>query len=132
MKTIFALLLCCSVALLSCSKSEVKTFNKAALPGTWKLVEMLADPGDGSGTWQPATAPLELTFTTTNSIEGNAFPQARRYEILNDSTIRFVYSDETFIIYNYTLTESTLSLSGGGCIEACGLKFRKTAQYSGF
>jgi hypothetical protein len=125
MRTAFFFGMVCTLLLFSCSKSESNSMDQAGLPGTWTLVETLADPGDGSGTWQPATAPLALTFTANGTIEGNAFPQARRYQVLSTTTIKFIYADDTFIIYNYALTESVLSLSGGGCIEACGLKFIK-------
>lgn len=126
MKRAALLLLLCIAILISCSKSDSACAEKTALTGNWKLVETLADPGDGSGTWQPAAHPLTLTFTSNGSIGGDAFPQARHYEVSSDTNLRFTFADGTFINYNYTLTETTLVLSGGGCIEACGAKFIKT------
>ena len=126
MRTALFFSMVCALLLFSCTKSESGTNSKATLPGTWTLVETLADPGDGSGTWQPAATPLTLTFAADGIITGDAFPQARRYEVLGNTTIKFIYADGTFINYNYVLTETTLSLSGGGCIEACGVRFSKS------
>lgn len=127
MKRVLLLVLLFSGVLLSCSKSDSHTSADTSLPGTWKLIETLADPGDGSGTWQPATQLVTLTFTDGGFIQGNAFPQARRYEVTSDTNIRFTFSDGTFINYNYTLTDGMLVLSGGGCVEACGAKFKKVS-----
>ena len=130
MKNTILLLLLFMMILPACRKTDRAAGNNKTLPGTWTLVETLADPGDGSGTWKPASAPLTLLFTTGNDIKGSAFPQARRYEVLGDTTIKFIYADGTFIIYNYAITSSSLVLSGGGCIEACGLKFSKSSTTS--
>lgn len=125
MKQAVLFLLLCSAVLFSCSKSDSNVVTKTPLPGAWQLVETLSDPGNGSGMWQPAPESLLLTFTTDGRIEGTAFPQARRYVVTSDKNIRFIYADSTFINYNYTLANTTLVLSGGGCIEVCGLKFKK-------
>jgi len=124
MKRAFLWLLC-SIWLFACSKSDQHTAGNFELAGTWRLAETLADPGDGSGTWKPASAPLLLIFGADGSIQGDAFPQARRYQKLNDTNIRFTFADGAFINYTYSLTNTTLILSGSGCIEPCGLKFKK-------
>lgn len=83
------LFLVLSVALLvSCSKSDETCADKTVLTGTWKLVETLADPGDGSGTWQPAVHPLTITFSPTGNLAGDAFPQARSYQVTSDTNLR--------------------------------------------
>lgn len=128
MKRAALFLMLCMVVLVSCSKSDANCADKGAVTGTWKLVETLADPGDGSGKWQPASASLTLTFHPDGAIGGDAFPQARRYEVASNTNLRFTFADGTFINYNYALTETTLTLSGGGCIEACGAKFIKTSS----
>jgi hypothetical protein len=133
MKTLFRLAVPLFTFLLfSCNKSESVNTHEA-VAGTWKLVETLADPGDGSGAWQPVTGTSQtyLLFYDNGMIGGNAFPEARNYAVVNGTTIKFTYADGTFINYSYTLSESTLVLSGGGCIEACGAKFvRETATHN--
>ena len=127
MKKAILLLALFTAILFSCRKSETRGVAEHSITGKWRLAETLADPGDGSGTWKPVAAATQtfITFTSDGNIEGNAFPQARHYNVLNETTIRFTFSDGTFILYNYTLTPTTLVLSGGGCIEACGAKFIK-------
>jgi hypothetical protein len=133
MKILFRLALSLFTFLLfSCNKMESANANEA-VAGTWKLVETLADPGDGSGTWQPATGTAQtyLLFYNNGLIGGNAFPEARNYTVMNDTTVKFTYADGTFINYTYALSETTLVLSGGGCIEACGAKFiRETTSHN--
>jgi hypothetical protein len=130
MKNTILFLLLFTIMLPACRKTDRSAGNNTTLPGTWTLVETLTDPGDGSGTWKPAPAPLSLLFTNNGRIQGSAFPQARQYELLSDTSIKFIYADGTFIIYNYAFTNSALVLSGGGCIEACGLKFIKGSATS--
>lgn len=108
----------------SCSKSGSESTEKTALTGTWKLSQTLA----GSGTWQPAADPLVISFHAGGALSGNAFPQAERYDVASISNLRFTFTDGTFIFYNYALTGTTLELSGGGCIEACGAKFVKISD----
>lgn len=126
MNRVLLMLLFSVSSLLSCSKSDSACAEKTELTGTWKLSQTLADAGDGSGTWQPASQPLTLTFGADGAIGGDAFPQARRYQRTTDTNLRFTFDDGTFIIYNYALADATLIMSGGGCIEACGAKFIKT------
>src|SRR5215218_8415958 len=130
MKNTILFLLLFTILLPACRKTDRTSGNNATLPGTWTLMETLVDPGDGSGTWKPAQLPLVLLFTNDGHIKGSAFPQAWQYTVLNDTTIKFVYADGTFIIYNYAVSGSSLMLSGGGCIEACGLKFSKSSSTS--
>src|SRR5438309_2785589 len=118
MKKVALLSLLFCTMLFSCRKSDSNMGSKTALAGTWKLMETLADPGDGSGTWRPAPEALTLTFTQDGGIEGAALPQARHYVVTSDTNLRFTFADGTFINYNYSLVNNTLVLSGGGCIEA--------------
>lgn len=51
MKRVFVLaVVVCSV---TACKKNIQLHN-SSIVGKWKLSEYLADPGDGSGTWQPA------------------------------------------------------------------------------
>ena len=45
---------------LVCSKEDSVTPGE--LPGTWRLTEVYLDPGNGSGTFQPADYEREITF----------------------------------------------------------------------
>lgn len=43
--------------------------ENAAVLGSWKLIEQLADPGDGSGTFQPITSDKVLVFNANGVVE---------------------------------------------------------------
>ncbi len=57
--------------LLSCSNDEQNN-SEVQLLGNWTLIEVLADPGDGSGTFEPIQSNKTIEFradgiVTTNS-----------------------------------------------------------------
>lgn len=123
MKGTVRLALILSVMLaISCSKTKEGAGNDIA--GTWKLTEYLADPGDGSGTWQKARTNNYVTFRADSTVEGNVYPEAKRYSIVSDSTIRFIRNDSLSQLYFYTLYKSSLTIRGG-CFEACGSRFKR-------
>ena len=55
----------------SCDKNEL-TVDARELVGTWQVVEVLADPGDGSGTFMPVDSDKTMTFLTTGLVQTNA------------------------------------------------------------
>ena len=58
--------------LFSCSNIEEKTsVTPPLLVGTWKLKEILFDPGDGSGTFQSVNSNKTLIFDTTGKVTSN-------------------------------------------------------------
>lgn len=58
--------------LFSCSNIEEKTsVTPPLLVGTWKLKEILFDPGDGSGTFQSVNSNKTLIFDTTGNVTSN-------------------------------------------------------------
>lgn len=121
-KTVRPALLLCVVLSIFCSKTKDEAGN--GIVGIWKLTEYLADPGDGSGTWQKARAINYVTFRTDSTFVGDVYPEVRRYSILSDSTIRFIRNDSLSQLYFYTLYKSNLTIRGG-CFEACGSKFKR-------
>lgn len=60
---------CCLLfAMLSLSTCEK---NDSALVGTWLLVEVLADPGDGSGVFTPVDSDRIIQFNDDGSYTAN-------------------------------------------------------------
>jgi hypothetical protein len=120
--------------IFSCSKgSNQATDNNSSLFGKWILVETLADPGDGSGKWTAVDRQnyYYLTLDTDNTIETNCFTGlggAKKFRVVNDSVINFIYANGQTILYHYLLDNSSLTVAGG-CIEACGSKFVRTKRY---
>lgn len=141
MKYVFSALCLLVVVLasaLSCQKENVNTetdAQNASLVGKWRLVEYLADPGDGSGTWQKV--PSEFVETIEFRVDGNFVTEGAnglstgdsfdRYNVLegNKLEMRFRPGTNQAATHTWTyedLTPTTLTLHYG-CIEACGGKY---------
>jgi hypothetical protein len=118
---------------MSCSKSSTKTpETNGSIIGKWIPVAYLADPGDGSGTWQAVTEDTGyIIFNADSSASSNVNPYfgtLQAYHILSDSTLTYVYSDGTVFNHSFKLEGNSLTILGG-CIEACGVKYKKVSAY---
>lgn len=52
----------------SCSSTSEEVAVDQSEVGTWRLIEVLADPGDGSGTFQPVISSKTVTFETNGTV----------------------------------------------------------------
>ena len=118
---------------ISCSKKENNNSNTTPLTGTWKLTEMLSDPGDGSGTYNPVQSERILIFNSNGSVSSNGSLcymslQTGSWESgtysLADSTINVENCDDTPLPIRFILSSNTLELLLP-CIEPCKMKFNK-------
>ena len=125
------LLMSIMVFTISCSKEKSET--ETELIGQWKLIEVNADPGDGSGTFQSVESDKVVVFlkngtVTSNgtichiSIESNN-PTSGTYSI-SDSTISSSDCVQTELDISFELINSILILRYP-CIEGCQEKFKK-------
>jgi hypothetical protein len=117
------------VAFISCSKSTAKTNNPGnSIVGKWIQTAYLADPGDGSGTWQPDNSGSSyIIFNEDSSAKNDGIPYFggfKSYHILSDSTLTLEYSDGSIFPRMYKVENNSLTLMGG-CIENCGNKYIK-------
>ena len=124
------IILSLSILFLSCATEEN---TDVQLVGTWKLIEVLADPGDGSGIYTPVASDKTITFFSNGTIKSNGYFCASNSNQGNEG----VYSIESFTINvndcgeNYI--QSTIRFSfkknrlilNFQCFEACGAKFKK-------
>ncbi len=55
--------------LSSCKKDDANPNN--ALEGTWRLIEMYADPGDGSGDFRPVNSEKIILFKADGTYSSN-------------------------------------------------------------
>lgn len=102
--------------------------------GKWKLVEVLMDPGDGSGGFNPVSSDKTVTFLSDGTVRSNGAicwmsiaadsPSSAEYSLV-DSTItsRDCPPDLPFPI-RFEITGDELIISYP-CIEPCRAKFRK-------
>lgn len=56
------------VLISSCSSTSEEVTVDQSEVGTWRLIEVLADPGDGSGTFQPVISSKTVTFETNGTV----------------------------------------------------------------
>src|SRR5688572_32300081 len=85
-----------AIVLLSVACSEkVLNPNNIALTGRWKLVETLADPGDGSGKWTKVSDENNqyLEFKENGELAGSVAGEFRTYTISDSTTLIFTKKD---------------------------------------
>ena len=64
-KTSFLYLIIFCLSSCTSANEENSTINEI---GSWKLIAVLADPGDGSGVFQPVLSDKTITFETNRTI----------------------------------------------------------------
>ena len=114
----------------ACSKDED---DNPELIGTWKLTEVLADPGDGSGTFHQVSSNKMLEFRTDGTITSNGSicemsiesgsPSTGTYS-LSDSTITSPDCEDSVIKIKFEKEGSSLIVYYP-CIEGCMAKYKK-------
>lgn len=125
------LLLAMTSLLFSCHKNEAELPPNSSLAGTWKLTELLQDPGDGSGTFQAVKSNKNIVFTSNNQVTSNGILCDMSIESNSKTTGSYSETDSTINpsncqnrIIHYELNATTLILSYP-CIEACRAKYIK-------
>lgn len=116
---------------LSCSDDEGVTPD---LIGTWKLTEVLLDPGDGSGTFSPVQSDKTVTFFENGTVISNATlcnlaPDAdalgEGVYSLQDSTITPTCPGQDFVGNIFFEIEGENLILYFLCIEPCAEKYVK-------
>jgi hypothetical protein len=102
--------------------------SSSCLIGTWRLVETLMDPGNGSGTYQEVdydktiTFKADSTFTSSMKLCNDENSTSGSYH-LESSILKFAPCAQ--FAYRVKFENGLLILSNTGCIEACGEKYRR-------
>jgi len=106
----------------SCKKN---TDGPGEVYGKWKLVETLADPGDGSGKYIKTKEDLSLVLTKSGKVEGDAMLNTESFKVLDSVSIEFKNSNPAqTITYRYKVTNNSLWLYPP-CIEGCGFHYTR-------
>ena len=127
------LILLLGILVLTSSCSKDKNESDSELIGQWKLIEVKADPGDGSGTFQGVDSEKVIVFlingtVTSNgtichiSIESNN-PTSGTFSLL-ESTISSSDCVDMERDVEFEIVNSKLIMRYP-CIEACEEKFTK-------
>ena len=127
-----SLVILLTVAFFSCSKKE-ETKTDAELVGVWKLTEVLADPGDGSGTFHGVNSNKTMEFHTDGTLTSNGgicdmsidsgSPSSGTYSLV-DSTMTSSKCANYYFKIQFKKTGATLIIYYP-CIEGCAAKYIK-------
>lgn len=112
---------------LSCSKTNRE------LVGKWRLVEILADPGDGSGRFRPVSSKKVLEFYSDGTLKSNGEICFMSKESETPTTGTYSLADSTIVgekcknpPYKITFEKKgTTLILNYPCIEPCRAKYRK-------
>ena len=119
------------VFLGSCKKDDSLPNN--TLEGNWRLIEMYADPGDGSGDFRPVSSEKIITFKTdgTYSSNGNvcefsslANEDTQGSYLAMDIGYKIICESEFSTELRLEVREGYLIVSFF-CIEPCQQKFQR-------
>ncbi|WP_298895170.1 lipocalin family protein [uncultured Psychroserpens sp.] len=81
--------------MLSCNNDDQNNSN-IELIGNWKLIEVLANPGGGSGTFMPVESDKTIEFENSGTITTN-------------TSLCDPYSDEIITTGSFSLTNNTIT-----------------------
>lgn len=127
------LLLCAFAFLSSCSSDDDDADTNTELVGEWKLIEVLADPGDGSGTFSAVESEKKIRFHQDGTITSNGTICDLSIEANNstsgtyslvDSTFKSPYCYDSEFNYQFEHNGNTLIIIYP-CFEGCMAKYRK-------
>ncbi len=119
------ILLSVFVSLSSCTDcDDDAVVAESEIVGSWELVAILADPGDGSGTYQPATGKM-LQFTDQGVVNCNisfCFGQITQATTTGTYDITTTSIDVDNCTGTYSFNGPFLEVSHF-CIEPCGERY---------
>ncbi len=125
------MLICLTLPLfISCNSDEL---NFEELTGKWQLVEVLMDPGDGSGVFETVTSNRTITFAESGAFiskgdlceisDSDENASSGSYNTI-DETLTIDSCDDLNSTITYKLKNKRLILVYT-CIEGCKHKYQK-------
>ncbi|THH40073.1 lipocalin-like domain-containing protein [Neolewinella litorea] len=121
------------LALIACNREDAEITHD--LTGTWELVAVYADPGDGSGTYQPVTSDNVLlllpdgkfraNFSYCPASDASTEGDTGTYSV-QDNTLRPNCDGDTRL--PFTVSGDTLTVTNPACIEGCGERYAKVSD----
>ncbi|MBC3846466.1 hypothetical protein H8K90_08750 [Winogradskyella echinorum] len=132
MKKLSFILIC---ILLVCCNSDDSNSDDAELIGDWRLIELLSDPGNGSGSFNSVESDFIITFLSDGTFTANGDFCNMLDETNSPST--GIYSEIEFTItpdncensipnWNYAFViNGDKLIVNFPCIEPCKVKYQK-------
>ena len=120
------------MGMLSCTNKDENPENPELI-GKWRLIEILADPGDGSGKFQKVNSRKIIEFHSDEKITSNGSIYYMSVEVDSPSAGTYSLSDSTIIspdCSNYLRNirfkiEKSFLIISYPCDEACLEKYKK-------
>jgi len=119
------------LTVFSCDKSDDKQID-TDLIGKWALIEVLADPGDGSGTFHPVQSNKIVEFHTDGTITSNGTICDMSIEANETTSGTYSLVDSTIspADCNYPMKikfehSGSLLILYYPCFEPCRIKYEK-------
>lgn len=118
------------VFLFACNSSE----EELTTTSEWRLIEVLADPGDGSGTFQPVQSEKTITFHEDGTVSSNGSLCNMTTNVGNGYSGTFNEQDSTISVIGCDFAPPfPLSVESSGenlilnypCIEPCREKYEQ-------
>jgi hypothetical protein len=104
------LLIIISSSLPSCDDDD-QTIQNAGISGEWRLIETLADPGDGSGQYMPVQSDKRISIFTDGSFSSNGDPCDFQIAADNPSEGSYNQNDQGYYIDCGLPLEASILLS---------------------
>lgn len=123
-----ALTLLILIIVISCKKN-----SNDELVGTWELIEIFSDPGDGSGSYNSVESDKTITFKNNGKLISNGSLCEVSKVSDGKTTGRYSEANSTFTSsdcldpdYEYTFVrDGNILIITYPCIEGCGAKYQK-------
>ena len=120
------------MGMLSCTNKDENPENPELI-GKWRLIEILADPGDGSGKFQKVNSRKIIELHSDEKITSNGSIYYMSVEVDSPSAGTYSLSDSTIIspdCSNYLRNirfkiEKSFLIISYPCDEACLEKYKK-------
>ncbi|GGB65223.1 hypothetical protein GCM10007424_01440 [Flavobacterium suaedae] len=121
---------------VSCSDDDDNktTPQQSTIIGTWQLVEVYFDPGDGSGDFTAVDSDKTITFNTDATVSSNGDLCTMEIEASTASSGTYSENDNTLNLncnFSEGTPQITYEINGSylilnyPCIEACQIKYSK-------
>ncbi|WP_159439336.1 lipocalin-like domain-containing protein [Tenacibaculum agarivorans] len=127
-----------AILLIGCSSDSKNVEIENSIIGTWKLIEIYNDSGDGTGSWKPVENGYTYNFSIDGQFTSTRFSECSsgNYTIdANQLTLDFdcngfttgIEKPEGIFIENYAFESNTVVFIPIylNCVEGCGWKFEK-------
>ncbi len=129
-KLVFTLI---TVGILFSCNNDDDSNSEIELVGNWKLIEILADPGDGSGTFSSVESDKIITFENEGIITSNGNLCDMTINSDNQTSGTYSNSESTFNSsdcnnpnYDFTYEQNgNILIVNYPCIEPCRAKYMK-------